>query len=81
MRKTRFKELGYAKHAPNLWRILDSDTGAAMHEGGVARGFRALCARVWLTSLARFASDTGARSLAAVSFAKLTRLAGLSRRA
>ncbi len=30
MRKTRFKELGYAKHAPNLWRILDSDTGAAI---------------------------------------------------
>lgn len=27
---TRYPELGYAQHGPNLWRIIDMETGAAI---------------------------------------------------
>jgi hypothetical protein len=30
MRNTRFRELGYEKHAANLWRIVDAETNAAI---------------------------------------------------
>lgn len=30
VRETRFKELGFIKMAPDLWRIVDTETGAVM---------------------------------------------------
>ena len=30
IRKTRYPELGYAKHAPDLWRIIDLSDGQAV---------------------------------------------------
>lgn len=30
MTNTRFPELGYEKHGPSLWRIIDTETGSAV---------------------------------------------------
>ena len=51
-RPTRYTELGYAKHAPGLWRIIATDTGSAIgpHYAGKAE---------LLADLSRYAKDYG----------------------
>ena len=51
-RPTRYAELAYAKHAANLWRIIDAETGAAIGPHYATKA-------ELLGDLARYAKDYG----------------------